>query len=68
MPEPDLAPAPPHDSQLRMVFIGAQGLRAGWRLLVFLVLVAVLSGVAFMLQKLSCIVSARTFQHERNHG
>ncbi len=51
MPEPDLAPAPPHDSQLRMVFIGRQGLRAGWRLLVFLALVAVLSGVAFMLQK-----------------
>jgi len=41
MPEPDLPPAPPHDSQLRSVFIGPQSIRAGWRLLIFLALLAV---------------------------
>jgi uncharacterized protein len=51
MPEPDLAPTPPHDSQLRIVFIGPQGVRSGWRLLIFLALVAVLSSAAFFLQK-----------------
>jgi hypothetical protein len=51
MPEPDLPPAPPHESQLRIVFIGPQGVRSGWRLLMFLALVAVLTGAAFLLQK-----------------
>jgi len=51
MPEPDLPPTPSHDRQLRIVFIGPQGIRAGWRLLIFLALVAVLSGAAFLLQK-----------------
>lgn len=51
MPEPDLAPASPQQNQLRMIFLGPQGIRAGWRLLVFFALVAVLGGVAFFLQK-----------------
>jgi membrane protease YdiL (CAAX protease family) len=33
------------------MFAGPQGVRAGWRLLVFLVLVTMLSGAAFLLQK-----------------
>ena len=51
MPEADLPPTPAHDSQLRIVFLGPQGVRAGWRLLGFFALVAALSGAAFFLQK-----------------
>ena len=51
MPETDLAPVPFRDSRLRVILVGPHGLRAGWRLLVFLALLAVLFGASFPLQK-----------------
>jgi membrane protease YdiL (CAAX protease family) len=41
MPGPELTPAAPRDGGIRFIFLGPQGVRAGWRLLVFLVLLAV---------------------------
>ena len=53
MPDTELIPAPPGDSGVRVVFIGSQGLRAGWRLLVFIaLLVAVRFAVVFPLAKI----------------
>jgi len=42
---PTPPPVPPQPSTLRTVFLGPQGLRAGWRLLIFIAILAVL-GVA----------------------
>lgn len=53
MPDTELIPAPPGDSGLRVVFLGPQGLRAGWRLLVFFaLLVAARFAVVFPLSKI----------------
>lgn len=52
MPEPDITPIPAREDQLREIFIGPNGLRAGWRLLIFLALLAVLLGASYPLQKL----------------
>ena len=53
MPESDITPTPtpPPDSQVPSVFMSPQGLRAGWRLLIFFALLALLSGAAYLLQK-----------------
>lgn len=40
MPEPDLTPAAPQESGLRFIFSGPGGVRAGWRLLIFLAVLA----------------------------
>jgi len=53
MPEPDLTPIPPRESQLRVIFLGPEGIRAGWRLLIFLALLAVLSAAVFPLQRVA---------------
>jgi membrane protease YdiL (CAAX protease family) len=50
MPEPSLTPAAARDNQLQSIFIGPQGLRAGWRLLIFLAIVLVLGGAVSLLQ------------------
>jgi uncharacterized protein len=42
MPETDLSPIPPQPEAARSIFIGPQGLRAGWRLLIFFAMVIVL--------------------------
>ncbi|MGA7460420.1 MAG: type II CAAX endopeptidase family protein [Candidatus Korobacteraceae bacterium] len=53
MPDPELTPAPSGNSQLRIIFIGPHGVRAGWRLLVFFaLLVAVRFAVVFPLGKI----------------
>jgi hypothetical protein len=53
MPETELTPAPPDNSQLRIIFVGPQGIRAGWRLLIFLaLLVAVRFAVVLPLGKI----------------
>jgi CAAX protease family protein len=51
MPENDLTPAPHLDSQLRAVFVGQHGVRAGWRLLIFLGLVFVFVIASVPLQR-----------------
>jgi len=61
MPEPDLTPVSPQQKQLRMIFIGPQDIRAGWRLLVFFALVAALASAAFFCKRPSGIVPARIF-------
>ena len=38
--------APPADSTTRRVFIGPNGLRAGWRLLIFMAIVVAMSNVS----------------------
>ena len=53
MPETEWTPAPPSNSQLRSVFIGAQGVRAGWRLLAFFAVLATVGfAIVFPLRKL----------------
>lgn len=53
MPETELTPAPSSDSRLRIIFLGPHGVRAGWRLLIFLaLLVAVRFAVVFPLGKI----------------
>jgi membrane protease YdiL (CAAX protease family) len=54
MPDTELIPAPPGESSgARAVFIGPQGLRAGWRVLIFIaLLVAVRFALVFPLGKL----------------
>ncbi len=47
---PDTEIAPPGDTQLGRVFVGPEGLRAGWRLLVFLAILAVLGLASSPLQ------------------
>ena len=51
MPETDLPPATVAPVSSNSVFLGSNGLRAGWRLLIFLLIVAAMfvSGV-FLLQ------------------
>jgi membrane protease YdiL (CAAX protease family) len=51
MPEPDLVATPSDNSGLRSIFIGPQGLRAGWRIVIFLAIVAVLTGIVSPLQR-----------------
>jgi hypothetical protein len=51
MPEPDLVATTSHNRGIRWIFIGQQGLRAGWRILVFLAIIAVLSGLVSPLQR-----------------
>ncbi|MGA2904707.1 MAG: type II CAAX endopeptidase family protein [Candidatus Korobacteraceae bacterium] len=51
MPEPEFAPAPGEHNPLRVIFVGSQGVRAGWRLLVFFALLTVLSAAAVLLQR-----------------
>jgi membrane protease YdiL (CAAX protease family) len=50
MPEPSLTPAAARDNQLQSIFIGPQGLRAGWRLLIFLAIVLVLGAGVSLFQ------------------
>ena len=53
MPETELTPVPSSNSQLRIIFIGPQGVRAGWRLVVFFALLpAVGVAIVFPLKKL----------------
>lgn len=53
MPETELPPAPSSDNQIRTVFTGPHGVRAGWRLLVFIaLLVAVRFAMVFPLSKI----------------
>ena len=47
MPDPESTPAPSSNSQLRIIFIGPHGVRAGWRLLVFFALLVAV-GFAIM--------------------
>lgn len=47
MPVPESTPAPSSNSQLRIIFIGPHGVRAGWRLLVFFALLVAV-GFAIM--------------------
>ena len=51
MPEPELTQQENLGNSIRQVFVGRQGVRAGWRLLIFLVLVTVLFTAALPLQK-----------------
>jgi membrane protease YdiL (CAAX protease family) len=51
MPEPEFTPAPLEHKPLRAIFIGPQGVRAGWRLLIFLALLVVFSAAALLLQR-----------------
>ena len=53
MPESELTPVPSSNSQLRIIFIGPQGVRAGWRLLVFIALLVVVGfAIVFPLRKI----------------
>jgi len=52
MTDAAIPPPPASENSFRTVFVGPQGLRAGWRLLVFVVLVVVLFTAALPLQKL----------------
>jgi len=53
MPETEFTPPPPSNSQLRAIFIGSHGVRAGWRLLIFLaLLMAMRFAVVFPLSKI----------------
>lgn len=47
----DLAPVPRPDNRLRSIFLGAYGLRAGWRVLIFVVLLVTFFGVTSPLQR-----------------
>lgn len=49
MPEPELTPASSPESPLRTIFVGREGVRAGWRLLIFFVLVAAMGAGANLL-------------------
>jgi membrane protease YdiL (CAAX protease family) len=52
------SPAPPPASTLRTIFLGPNGLRAGWRLLVFFCLVAAMSaGLNFVLHHIPSFVA-----------
>jgi uncharacterized protein len=51
MPESELTPAVPQDEGRRRIFIGPDGVRAGWRLLIFLALVVCLFTASTPLQK-----------------
>jgi uncharacterized protein len=51
MPESDLVPVPAENNRLKVFFAGPQGVRAGWRLLIFFALLAVLFGVSVPLQR-----------------
>ncbi len=51
MPESDLAPSPQSSGRVWVVFYGPFGLRAGWRVLIFLVLLAVVFGATTPLQR-----------------
>jgi membrane protease YdiL (CAAX protease family) len=53
------APEPPHEQQswIQFVFCGPNGLRAGWRLLIFVLTLSVLSGALFL--------ALRPFAHPR---
>jgi uncharacterized protein len=42
-------PTPPADSKTKRIFIGPNGLRAGWRLLIFMAIVMAMSKVAQMI-------------------
>ena len=42
-------PTPPADSTTKRIFIGPNGLRAGWRLLIFMAIVMAMSKVAQMI-------------------
>ena len=44
-------PTPPADSTTKRIFIGPNGLRAGWRLLIFMAIVMAMSKVAQMIIK-----------------
>ena len=50
MPEPDVTPAP-QPGQLRAIFVGREGVRAGWRLLIFFALLCVLLMASVPLQR-----------------
>lgn len=53
MSDTELIPTPPGDSPLRIVFVGPQGVRAGWRLLVFFALLAIVGfAIVFPLRKI----------------
>ncbi len=53
MPESELTSVPSGNSQLRLVFIGSHGVRAGWRLLIFTaLLVAIRFALVFPLSKI----------------
>jgi len=57
-PEGSLTPAPEPFGWLRRIFIGAQGLRAGWSVLIFIISFLVLSGLfVFPLVKFNIIKS-----------
>ncbi len=51
MHETEVAAAPRENNRVRVIFLGADGLRAGWRLLIFFALLAVLFGLSAPLQK-----------------
>jgi len=51
MPEPEFTPAPTRGSAVRSIFVGQHGVRAGWRLLIFLALVVALFAASAPLQQ-----------------
>ena len=51
MSEPDLPPIPPQPSRLQTIFVGPQGVRAGWRLTVYFALLAALFSASAPLQR-----------------
>jgi membrane protease YdiL (CAAX protease family) len=44
-------PPPRRDSQLRSIFVGPYGLRAGWRVLIFVAILVVLVGITLTLRR-----------------
>jgi uncharacterized protein len=54
MPDTELTPVPASNSQLRVIFVGPHGIRAGWRLLIFIALLfSVGFAIVFPLRKLT---------------
>ncbi len=51
MSDPDQALIPPASSRWKIIFVGPQGVRAGWRLLIFIALLAVLVGATTPLRR-----------------
>lgn len=51
MSEPVLPPIPPQPSRLQTIFVGPQGVRAGWRLTVYFALLAALFSASAPLQR-----------------